>query len=87
MCRAWLYARRMWIEATFRDLKNRNWGMGLDNVHLSEPARHDRHCIILALAYAFLCAFGATAELLDIDRHYKANTRNGRYQENTCKTL
>lgn len=73
-----LYARRMWIEATFRDLKNRNWGLGLDNVRLSEPERHDRHFIVLALAYAFLCAFGAAAESVDIDRHYKANTRSDR---------
>ena len=73
-----LYARRMWIEATFRDLKNRNWGLGLDNVRLSEPERHDRHFMVLALAYAFLCAFGAVAEAAEIDRHYKANTRNDR---------
>ena len=53
-----IYKRHMWIEAMFRDLKNRDWGLGLDQVRLSEPERHQRHFIVLALAYAFLCAFG-----------------------------
>lgn len=70
-----LYKRRMWTEAMFRDLKNRDWGLGLDHVRLSEPLRHDRHFCIVALAYALLCAFGAAAETLDIARQLKANTR------------
>ena len=73
-----IYKRRMWIEAMFRDLKNRDWGLGLDRVRLSEPERHDRHFYILALAYVLLVAFGAAAESLDIDRLYKANTRRER---------
>lgn len=60
------YQRPMWIEAMFRDLKNRNWGLGLDHVKLSSPERNDRHFLILALAYLFLCAFGATAEKLGL---------------------
>lgn len=70
-----LYKRRMWTEAMFRDLKNRDWGMGLDHVRLSEPQRHDRHFAILALAYILLCAFGAAAETFDIAQKLKANTR------------
>lgn len=73
-----IYKRRMWIEAMFRDLKNRDWGLGLDQVRLSEAQRHDRHFYVLALAYVFLVAFGAAAESLDIARLYKANTRNER---------
>jgi hypothetical protein len=73
-----IYQRRMWIEAMFRDLKNRNWGLGVEKVRLSEPARHDRHFLILALAYAILMAFGAAAETLEIDHHFKANTRSER---------
>ncbi len=72
------YKRRMWTEAMFRDLKNRDWGLGLDQVRLSEPERHDRHFLIIALAYIFLCAFGAIAEHLGIDKHLKANTRKDR---------
>lgn len=73
-----IYKRRMWTEAMFRDLKNRNWGLGLDEVRLSTPERHDRHFCVVALAYVFLCAFGAAAETLDIARLLKANTRNER---------
>lgn len=73
-----IYKRRMWIEAMFRDLKNRDWGLGLDHVRLSAPERHERHFYMLALAYIFLVAFGAAAESLDIARLYKANTRTER---------
>jgi hypothetical protein len=73
-----LYKRRMWTEAMFRDLKNRDWGMGLDHVRLSEPERHDRHFAILALAYVILCAFGAAAETFEIAQKLKANTRADR---------
>jgi hypothetical protein len=73
-----LYKRRMWTEAMFRDLKNRDWGLGLDHVRLSEPERHDRHFCIVALAYILLCAFGAAAETFDIAQQLKANTRTDR---------
>jgi len=69
-----LYKRRMWIEAAFRDLKNRNWGLGMDQVRLTKPARLDRHFIILALAYMLLMAFGAVAELQGLGDQLKANT-------------
>jgi hypothetical protein len=69
-----LYQRRMWIEAAFRDFKNESWGFGLKTVRLSESLRLDRLFIILALAYAFLCAMGAYAEKLKWDRLLKANT-------------
>lgn len=69
-----LYQRRMWIEEMFRDLKNRRWGLGLDHVELSEPVRHDRHLAVIALAYVFLCAFGAAAETENIADQLKANT-------------
>ena len=62
----------------FRDLKNRDWGLGLEQVRLSEPQRHDRHFIVLALAYVFLCAFGAAAETLGIARMLQANTSKER---------
>lgn len=68
------YARRAWIEATFRDLKNRNLGLGMDHVKLTTPSRLDRHFIILALAFIFLCAFGAVAESQGLGEALKANT-------------
>lgn len=69
-----LYARRMWIEAMFRDLKNREWGLGMDRVRLSSAQRFDRHFVVLALAYLFLCAFGAVAERARFAEQLKANT-------------
>ncbi len=69
-----LYKRRMWIEAMFRDLKNRNWGLGMDHTRLTKAERLDRHFLILALAYIFLCAFGAAAESAGLGEQLKANT-------------
>lgn len=69
-----LYRRRMWIEAMFRDLKNPRLGFGAGAVRLSEPTRHDRHFLILFLAYYFLMAFGAMAESRNLDSGLKANT-------------
>ena len=37
-----LYKRRMWIEAAFRDLKNRNWGLGMDQARLTQAPRLDQ---------------------------------------------
>lgn len=69
-----LYKKRMWIEALFRDLKNRNWGLGMDNVKLTQAGRVDRHFLILQLAYIFLFATGATAEAQGLGEQLKANT-------------
>lgn len=69
-----LYAKRMWIEAMFRDLKSRKWGLGIDLVRLSDVARTTRHFLIVALAYILLCAFGAIAETKELDRTLKPNT-------------
>jgi hypothetical protein len=67
-----LYKRRMWVEAAFRDLKNRNWGMDL--VKLTQEQRIDRHFIVLAVAYMLLFAFGAVAESAGLGDELKANT-------------
>lgn len=69
-----LYKRRMWVEAAFRDLKNRNWGMGMDLVKLTQEQRIDRHFIVLAVAYMLLFAFGAVAESAGLGDELKANT-------------
>ncbi len=69
-----MYKRRMWIEAAFRDLKNRNWGMGMDLARLTQVTRHDRHFIVLAVAYMLLVAFGAAAETAGLGDQLKANT-------------
>jgi hypothetical protein len=69
-----IYKKRMWIEAMFRDMKSRKWGFGLSEVRLSEPQRHDRHLLVIFLAYYLLCAYGAEAESRGLDKDQKANT-------------
>jgi hypothetical protein len=69
-----LYAKRFWIEEMFRDLKNRELGLGMDRVCLSTVERFDRHFLVIALAYVFLCAFGAVAEVARFADQLKANT-------------
>jgi hypothetical protein len=69
-----LYARRMWIELTIRDLKNRRWGLGLGDVRLSEPGRMDRLLLVVMLAYFFLFAYGVVAERAGLAEGLKANT-------------
>jgi hypothetical protein len=73
-----IYKRRMWIEATFRDMKNRYFGFGMDKTRLSSASRHDNLFITLAVAFIFLSAFGAFAEKQNYDRTLKANTRTER---------
>jgi len=73
-----IYRRRWWIETTFRDKKNRNWGLGLDQVVLKDYRRYERLFCIVALAFIFLTAHGAAAEESGFDRTCKANTRKTR---------
>jgi len=70
-----IYRRRWWIETTFRDNKNRNWGLGLANVTLRDHRRYERLFCIVALAFIFLSAHGAAAEQQGFDKGCKANTR------------
>ena len=62
----------------FRDLKNRDWGLGADHVKLSTAARHTNHFLILMLAYLFLCALGTIAEANGLAKKLKANTAKER---------
>jgi len=70
-----IYRRRWWIETTFRDNKNRDWGLGLANVELKDYRRYERLFYIVALAFTFLTAHGAAAEAEGFDKGCKANTR------------
>ena len=73
-----IYRMRMWIEALFRDLKERQWGLKLKKVRLSEPQRHDRLFVVLFLAWLFLSAMGAAAERRGWSKGLKANTSKKR---------
>jgi len=72
------YRRRWWIEPSFRDNKNRDWGLGLAHVHLKDYRRYERLFYIVALAFIFLSAHGALAEAEGFDKGLKANTRKTR---------
>lgn len=73
-----MYRRRWWIETTFRDKKNRHWGLGLAQVTLHDHRRYERLFCIVALAFIFLTAHGAAAEEDGFDKQCKANTRTTR---------
>lgn len=73
-----IYRQRWWIETTFRDGKNRDWGLGLDNVDLKSHERYERLFYIVALAFIFLSAHGAAAEQNGFADTLKANTRKTR---------
>lgn len=68
------YAQRWGIEASFRDIKDLRFGMGMTTLRISQPARRDRLLLLSALAMALLTVLGATGEALGYDRLLKANT-------------
>ena len=72
------YRRRWWIEPSFRDNKNRDWGLGLAHVYLKDYRRYERLFYIVALAFILLSAHGALAEAEGFDKGLKANTRKTR---------
>jgi hypothetical protein len=73
-----LYKRRIWIEWTFCDMKNRYWGLGMEKVKLSQAERYNRLFVALALAVFLLMAFGALAENPGYAKTLRANTENSR---------
>lgn len=73
-----LYEKRWWTETMFRDLKNRKWGLGMDEVKLTTIERTAAHFIIVITAYILLCAFGAFAETKNFGDQLKANTEKNR---------
>lgn len=72
------YQKRWYTETMFRDLKNRKWGLGMDEVKLTTVQRTATHFIIVMIAYILLCAFGAFAEVKNFGEQLKANTQNSR---------
>ena len=68
------YAKRRGIEASFRDIKDMRYGMGLSWSRVSQPARRDRLLLLSAFAMALLSLLGAAGESLGYDRMLKANT-------------
>jgi len=73
-----IYEQRWWTETMFRDLKNRKWGLGMDEVKLTTVQRTATHFIIVMIAYILLSAFGAFAEAKNFGEELKANTEKKR---------
>ena len=68
------YAKRWGIEASFRDIKDLRYGLGLSWSRVSQPLRRDRLLLLSAFAIALLSLLGAAGERLGYDRMLKANT-------------
>ena len=73
-----LYARRWGIEASFRDVKNPRFGMGLKETRVGRTDRRDRMLLVGAVALSLLTLLGAAGEKLGYDRWLKVNTSKKR---------
>jgi hypothetical protein len=73
-----LYAQRMQIEETFRDLKSHRWGFGLRYALSARPKRLDILLLLGTLASLVAWLTGLVARNLQIERHFQANTERRR---------
>lgn len=73
-----VYARRMQIEETFRDLKSHRWGCGLRYARTLEPKRLEVLLLIGALAMLLMWLLGVAAKARKWVRHFQANTEQRR---------
>lgn len=69
-----VYARRMQIEETFRDLKSHRWGFALRYARTRQPKRLEVLLLIGALATLVLWLLGLAASARKWVRHFQANT-------------
>jgi hypothetical protein len=69
-----LYGKRFSIEETFRDQKDRRFGLGLYYTKLGDPGRRDRMLLVLTLAHLIATLLGAAGEGIGLDRLLRANT-------------
>lgn len=73
-----LYGRRFSIEETFRDQKDRRFGLGLYYTRVGDPGRRDRMLLVLVIAYVIATLLGAAGEHIGLDRLLRANTSKTR---------
>lgn len=69
-----LYAKRMQIEETFRDLKRPAYGLGLRQSRTSCPKRFDVILLIALMLQLMFWLAGIHAQQQGWDRHFQANT-------------
>lgn len=73
-----LYAKRMQIEETFRDLKDERWAFGMALARSSSRARREVLLLIATLATLQLWLVGLAATARGWMRHFQANTERRR---------
>lgn len=69
-----LYAKRMQLEETFRDVKDERWGFGVAQARCSRDIRREALLLIGALALLPLWLVGLVAQNRGWARHFQANT-------------
>jgi hypothetical protein len=69
-----MYALRMQIEETFRDMKNGRWGLGLEYARSNHSQRLDNLLVIGTLGIFVLWLNGVIAKTKGWTKHYQANT-------------
>ncbi|QPL55256.1 MULTISPECIES: IS4 family transposase [Vibrio] len=69
-----LYAKRMQIEETFRDLKSPVYGLGLRQSRTNSPERFDIILLIALMLQLMFWLAGLHAQKQGWDRHFQANT-------------
>jgi len=73
-----IYRLRMQIELTFRDLKSRRFGWGLELARCRSPNRVAVQFLLAALASLVVMLFGIAAEAASLQRQFQANTTRKR---------
>jgi hypothetical protein len=73
-----LYAKRMQIEETFRDLKCHRWGFGLCYSRCNDVRRLEALLLLAALATLVVWLVGLAARAQQLHRHLQANTERKR---------
>jgi hypothetical protein len=73
-----LYAARMQIELTFRDLKSHRFGWGLEDARCRSIQRIAIQIMLVAVASLVTLLVGLAAEQDGLSRHYQANTIRNR---------
>lgn len=73
-----LYAKRMQIEETFRDLKDERWGFGFALARSHSRARREALLLIATLATFLLWLVGLAAKMRGWGHHFQANTERRR---------
>ena len=73
-----LYGKRFRCEETFRDTKDRRFGLGLYDTRIGNVGRRDRMLLVIAIAIVIATLLGAAGEQLGLDRMLRANTSKTR---------